>query len=330
MTGKKVDIFNQISIGYMVIESENLEKWCEFFVDGIGLELSYKTQEQMAFRMDDHVSRIIVKKGPAEDVVAFGWEVANEGTLEVIRERLAKNNIDMTPSSTSEAQSRGVEDFFKIRGPKDMAFEYYTKPILATEPLNAKVSGFETGMGGMGHAAIVSRVPDKMLKFYTDIMDARISDYITQTIAGITLDFTFLRFNERHHTVAIASSKGIKLDPVRARAQHINVMVESMDDLTAALQRVRSLGYEVVREVGRHPNDHDISFYAVTPSGFEMEIGWNARTVDEESWEVRHYDRISEWGHAPENPSMWNFVKVNSANLWRGVGSLTRKEHSPL
>jgi hypothetical protein len=42
-----------------------------------------------------------------------------------------------------------------------------------------------------------------------------------------------------------------------------------------------------------------VSFYARTPSGFDVEIGWGARTVDDATWQERVYGEISEWGHRP-------------------------------
>jgi hypothetical protein len=41
------------------------------------------------------------------------------------------------------------------------------------------------------------------------------------------------------------------------------------------------------------------SFYAKTPSGFQFELGWGGREVDDATWEPTTYDRISEWGHHP-------------------------------
>ena len=48
--------------------------------------------------------------------------------------------------------------------------------------------------------------------------------------------------------------------------------------------------------LGRHTNDQMVSFYARTPSGFEVEYGAGAVSVDE-SWTVVNHDRISVWGH---------------------------------
>jgi len=55
--------------------------------------------------------------------------------------------------------------------------------------------------------------------------------------------------------------------------------------MTAAYQRVKQLGFRMALGVGQHTNDKELSFYAVTPSGFEWEVGWNPIVVDETTWE---------------------------------------------
>ncbi len=39
--------------------------------------------------------------------------------------------------------------------------------------------------------------------------------------------------------------------------------------------------------LGRHTNDHMVSFYAFTPSGFQLEYGWGGRKIDDADWQVR-------------------------------------------
>jgi hypothetical protein len=39
-----------------------------------------------------------------------------------------------------------------------------------------------------------------------------------------------------------------------------------------------------------------LSFYATTPSGFDLELGWGGAKVDD-AWPTAHYDHISAWGH---------------------------------
>jgi hypothetical protein len=51
-------------------------------------------------------------------------------------------------------------------------------------------------------------------------------------------------------------------------------------------------------EIGRHPNDRMLSFYAMTPSGTNVEFGTDGLEIrDDSRWEVKTYDAISAWGH---------------------------------
>lgn len=72
----------------------------------------------------------------------------------------------------------------------------------------------------------------------------------------------------------------------------------------AAYQRVKGLGFRMALGVGQHTNDKELSFYAVTPSGFEWEVGWNPIVVDETTWEPTTYQGISIWGHTREGQTI--------------------------
>jgi hypothetical protein len=56
--------------------------------------------------------------------------------------------------------------------------------------------------------------------------------------------------------------------------------------------------------VGQHTNDKELSYYAITPSGFEWEVGWNPIVVDENTWEPTTHQGISIWGHTPEGQTI--------------------------
>ena len=325
----KNDLFNQVQVGYVVIESARLDEWKRFGKDGLGLHLAEDSADLLAFRIDSHQRRIIVRRGPAEDVVAIGMHLQNDVALQEVLSRLRKHGISVSQASPATAQQRGVAALHAFRGPKGIQMELFTTALTTDAPLQMLSSGFITGDGGMGHAAITARQPDRMLKFWQDIFDARISDYIEERIAGMTLDITFLRFNERHHSLAIAATRGLRLDPIRTRVQHFNLVAESMDDLVSAFRRLKAMGYGIVHEIGQHPNDKELSFYVQSPSGFEWEMGWNALKVDEPSWHINTYQGISLWGHKPQKPGILTTIKVNSGNLGRGLKSLLQEEFIP-
>jgi hypothetical protein len=100
--------------------------------------------------------------------------------------------------------------------------------------------------------------------------------------------------------VAIAATKHLPLNPIRTRIQHCNVQVADLNDLTQSYQRVKELGFDMALSIGQHTNDKELSYYAVSPSGFEWELGWNPIVVDESTWEPTTHAGTSIWRHTPE------------------------------
>ena len=82
------DLFGSISMGYLLIESERMEDWKRFLHKGIGLHLESEGDNLLTFRMDTHRSRIIVRRGPAEDVAAVGWQVEDPSKRQILMQRL--------------------------------------------------------------------------------------------------------------------------------------------------------------------------------------------------------------------------------------------------
>nr|WP_218247915.1 MULTISPECIES: VOC family protein [unclassified Pseudomonas] len=324
------DIFGASSMGYVLIESNQIDRWKSFLKDGIGLHLQHAGHDGLAFRMDRHQRRIMIQRGPAEDFVAVGWQLRDHATLDIVLQRLKARGIPVQASSEQEAATRGVSRFWRIVGPKRMAIELFIEPLTTDEPLDMLCAGFITGEAGMGHLAITSRRGKAMRRFWQEIFDARQSDSIVEQLAGVTLDIDFFRVNPRHHSIAIAQVRGLPIDPIRTRAQHMNLLTISVSELTDAFLRCRALGFEMAHEIGEHPNDREQSFYVLSPSGFEIELGWNALEVDEDTWRSTTYKGISLWGHRPEKTGTWNKLSTNLGNFGRGLRSLLSPEYSPL
>jgi 2,3-dihydroxybiphenyl 1,2-dioxygenase len=324
------DLFGAVSLGYIVVESRRLERWKLFLEDGLGLHLACGDAHSLAFRMDSHARRLLVRHGPAEDVAAIGLQLRDAAALQLVLDRLKFRGIATEDGSEAEAALRGVPRFLRVKGPKGLPVELFVGPLASAEPLRMLASGFVTGAGGMGHIAMTTRRPEAARSFWREIFDARLSDEIVERLAGVTLDIGFLRLNERHHSVALAAVRGLRLDPIRTRVQHFNLLAVSLDDVVQAFRRCKALGFTMAHEIGQHPNDKEVSFYVVSPSGFEVELGCNALIVDEASWQPAAYQGISLWGHKPQHPSFLNTLSINAGNFWRGLLSLLRPEYSPV
>jgi 2,3-dihydroxybiphenyl 1,2-dioxygenase len=320
-----MNIFGKVRMGYLLVASQKFKEWESFGSDGIGLHLDKPSADILSFRMDEHVRRLIVMRGNEEDVVASGWQVDDEQTLAEIVGRLKADDVQVRVGSSEEAQLRGIESFVGFMGPKYMQIELFTRPCKTSAALAIKSSGFVTDPIGMGHLAITTKEPEAMRHFWQKYFDARLSDQIEARISGLNLDFEFLRLNPRHHSVAIAATRGKRLDPIRTRIQHMNLEMASLDDVTNAYVRCRKLGFKIAMGVGLHTNDKDLSFYVVTPSDFQIEVGWNSVQVkDEESWTPVVHQGISIWGHKPLDQTGWDKLR----EVRYAIGSLLRTEYT--
>jgi 2,3-dihydroxybiphenyl 1,2-dioxygenase len=319
----KPSLFGRISLGHVVVQSKRLPDWQRFAQEGLGLHAE-RIEGGLALRIDAHARRIVVEEGPAEDVTAIGWQLHDEHALPLLQRRLRESGVDVAEAGAAEAAARGVERLWVFSGPKRLRFEFFTGPLRAGPP-QLRASGFVTGTLGLGHFAMTTREPEAVLRFFQQVFDARLSDTIEDKLNGVTLELSFLRLNERHHTVALAATRGQRMNPLRTGIHHLNLQAASLDDVTEAYQRMRQLGFAISNGIGQHPNDRELSFYVASPSGFDVELGWNPIVVsDEAAWQPAHYQGISLWGHFPESLTLGSKL----GQMGRGIASLTRKEYT--
>jgi 2,3-dihydroxybiphenyl 1,2-dioxygenase len=283
-----------VRLGYLGFEVRDLSAWEAFAVDVLGLDIGDRGDDWLALRCDDWAQRFLVTQGPSDDVAVLGWEVDDEAALDAALARLRAAGVETTRGSDEEARLRRVERLFKVRDPAGNPCELFFGADRAAAPFHSRHvrSSFVTGAQGLGHVVVSASDPDQSRRFYCDLLGFRLSDRIVCDVYGHPVDITFLHGGPRHHTVAIGGRQ-------RKRIHHFLLEVTGMDDVGLAYDRALRARVRIVLTLGRHPNDRMFSFYAKTPSGFEFEYGWGARTVDDATWMPTTYDHISEWGHHP-------------------------------
>ena len=104
----------------------------------------------------------------------------------------------------------------------------------------------------------------------------------------------FFHCNERHHTLALVPV------PLPKRLNHMMFETLSLDDVGFALDRCVAAGAPLTMGLGKHTNDQMVSFYVKSPAGFDIEFGWGGIPVDDATWRIGHFDKISVWGHKRE------------------------------
>jgi catechol 2,3-dioxygenase-like lactoylglutathione lyase family enzyme len=130
------------------------------------------------------------------------------------------------------------------------------------------------------------------LHFYRDVLGMRMSDWIRpQPERGVEshMNIAFLHCNPRHHTLAFWETKMPK------RLHHFMLQVNVLDDVCATYYLCQQRGVPIDLSLGRHTNDKMLSFYMKSPFGFDVEFGWGAIEIDDETWTVQLHTNGSSW-----------------------------------
>ena len=136
----------------------------------------------------------------------------------------------------------------------------------------------------MGHIVLQTPNIEAMSAFYLEL-GFRVSDYMESPI-----DARFLHTNARHHSLAL-------LHAPEAKIHHIMIEYLHLDDVGRLYDRALAAPDCIVSTLGRHANDHMLSFYSRTPGGFMIETGWAGRLIDPDTWQQERISTPSLWGH---------------------------------
>jgi 2,3-dihydroxybiphenyl 1,2-dioxygenase len=280
-------------LGYLGFEVSDVGAWEAFATRVLGLAVARRREEGASLRMDRRAHRLLLQRGPADDLAFVGWEVG-ERDFPAIVDRLRRAGVEITLGDAADCARRGVGGLARFRDPGGLVNEIFHGPAIADEAFHSPLvaSGFVADDLGLGHAALGVADLDRARAFYGEVLGFRLSDRIVADVHGYHADMVFLRVNRRHHSLALGA---------RANKNMFHFMLEvgSVDDVGLAFDRALAAGARITQTLGRHPNDRMLSFYARTPSGFEVEIGWGGRLVDDATWQPATYERISDWGHHP-------------------------------
>ncbi|HKY91043.1 MAG TPA: VOC family protein [Nevskiaceae bacterium] len=287
-------------LGYCVLEVSDLDAWKGFATNVVGLQPGASGERTLALRADSHECRVLLQKGPADDIAAAGWEFPDEGSLEAYVADLRHMGVEIVDETARLAASRFVRKLYSCRDPGGWAHEFHCGSAVANAPFSSALvtSGFVTGRLGLGHLVISPRDADGAHAFYRDVLGFTVSDHIraqTELVQGATLEATFYHgAGGRHHSIAVAPLPGYP-----KALGHLMVEARDIEDVGRAFDRFVAAGLPILSSIGQHPNDRMVSFYAGTPSGFAIEFGCGGLVIDDATWSVRTHTQASAWGHKP-------------------------------
>lgn len=283
-----------LGLAYLVFEVSDEVAWRRLLVEVVGCtEAHALAGGGRAYRLDERAARIFVLPGKADDLVAIGFEAASRDAMWDVAMRARDALAFVEEGLAADCTARCVDGLIRFDEPGELTIEIVHGAHVTDAPLDRTLveGGFVTGTQGLGHVALRAHDVKQSQAFFEHVLGFALSDHIRcQLRGGFEVDITFLHVNPRHHTLALGQG-------LPKHLHHFMLQVGALDDLGRIYDRCFDLGVRVTQSLGRHPNDRMMSFYAMTPSGFEIECGYGGREIDDATWVPTTYDRISLWGH---------------------------------
>jgi extradiol dioxygenase len=276
------------ALGYVGVQSPRAAEWQTFGPEVLGMPLAPATGDAVIrLRMDERAYRLAIHPAEADALAYVGWELPGAAELDEAFAALERAGANPRRGTPDEAAARQVTDLVHVEDPAGNHLELFHGAASGGAFAPARpISGFKTGPLGLGHLVIgVGQAIDACRAFYLDVLGFRLSDAFESSF----LRMVFMRVNPRHHSLALGTQK--------VGLHHIMIETNSIDDVGSTFDLCKARQVPLARALGRHSNDLMFSFYMETPSGFDVEYGWNGRLIDEAAWEPVVLSSTSLWGH---------------------------------
>lgn len=277
-------------LGYLGIGVKSLDKWEAYATEVLGLEVADRAPDGSVYlRMDEYHHRFTLLPNGRDDLAYIGWQTANRVEFEATKAKLLEGGVEYEQATAEEIANRHVVNMVKFDLSGVPSEVYYGPHVLFERPFKPSVAmtGFKTGELGLGHVGLGVNDLEEARHILIDCLDFTISDHLG---AGERM----FHCNPRQHTLGTAH---FTPGPDAKRLAHFMVETNSIDDVGHCLDRCEDKGVTLRSRLGRHTNDHMISFYMWTPSGFSVEYGWGGRLIDDSKWQVNKYEKAAMWGH---------------------------------
>ena len=284
-------------LGYVVVDATDLDSWRGLAVDAFGLMAAAgppgaPDDGTLWLRLDERSWRVGIRPAAADALAVAGWEVADRSAFQAAVAHLEAHGIALKAGDADATAARGVQELAAFDDPFGNHHEVYWGQTVEEEPFASPggISGFLTDGVGIGHVLYVVPSAAEAEAFFGDAMGFRLTDRFAWGPNGAV----FMHTTPRHHSLAFID---LPL-PAGPGLNHVMLEVDRFEDLGQAYDRTIELKVPIVNSLGQHSNDPMLSYYVQTPSGFNVELGWNGLMIDEATWVATTWTSRGElWGH---------------------------------
>ena len=284
---------NVTALGYIGCSVSDPAAWDRLLGPVFGMERRADSPKELTwYRMDSTHHRLTLHHAKTDRLEYVGWELESLEALRELAQSLKDHGEKVSRADQALCDARHVMEMYQCAGPDGVPLELFfgLREEYRQFQAGRGITGFNTGALGMGHIVLACADRDATVKWYRERLGFRLTD----SIYWDGIEATFLHCNARHHSLALTNAvEGLKGGDLG----HFMLEMNSLDDVGQTYDLIQETGYPLALTLGRHTNDHMTSFYVYSPSGWWIEYGYGARTVDDSAWQPRFYNSPKIWGH---------------------------------
>ena len=268
--------------GHATFTTPDLERQVAYYSDMLGLIVTERSKDQAFLATRTGLEAIALERGDKADLTRLSFQCAPDTDFNAFAKTLSEHGIKSeTRNGVSPGAARALV-FTDIKG---------TVIELFSEYQFAKDDGKQVAVTPLKLGHIAHRVDDvqKTVKFYTDVMGFRVSDWHSDY-------FCFMRCSADHHTVNFVYN-------AKPQLHHIAFEVRDWSELHRSSDFFAKNGLELVWGPLRHIIGHNIAAYHRNPDYVRVELYCE---MDQMVNEALGYFEPRPWHQdRPQVPKVW-------------------------
>ena len=208
-----------------------------------------------------------------DDIEFAGWEVADRATLDRVAQQLEDGGVKVTAGTRDEADGRRVIDLIKCADPNGIPTE-----VFCGRPVSPRLFQSTPRHDGLqdpatwGWASIIyARNREETIRFYRDLLG-----FASPTSPRCARRAAWLAWRSSTAILDTTRSPSWRRPARQADQPHQCSSATPSTTSAPAVTSAMRHGVPIAIDLGRHMNDHMVSFYMANPSGFALEYGWGA------------------------------------------------------
>jgi len=278
-------------LGHATLTTPDLDRQIAYYTEVVGLTLLERDSKRAVLASKQGFEAIALEPGAPNALSRLAFQVAPGSDLADVTRELARHGVK---SERRSGISPGVAEAIVFKDPKHTLIEVFSEYVFAREdPVQAGIMPLK-----LGHVAYRVNDVQRVVKFYTDVLGFRVSDWHGDT-------FAFLRCGPDHHTVNFVFDEVPQL-------HHIAFEVKDWAEIQRACEWLAKNNIHLVWGPGRHIIGHNVAIYHRNADKVRVEFFCEMDLMKDEA--LGYFDPRPWHQDRPQLPKTW--PKDTMRNYW--------------